>query len=197
MILRVSRIAAVAAAALLIMSCEKPREVVVTETRPVTTSDGSLKLFATSDQRFRDSKPSPVRGEAPANWLVQPPREFRVLNYRFGESGTGEAWVTIASGGVLENVNRWLKQFSQAPLDEAGFKQLRTIPIAGGEGVWVEATGKYAGMGTEAKSDYALAGVVALIGERLLTVKMVGLESEVAAAKPDLEAFAKSIKFVD
>lgn len=189
--------AAVAAVALLIMSCKKPREVVVTETRPVTTSDGSLKLFATSDQRFRDSKPSPVRGEAPAHWLVQPPKEFRVLNYRFGESGTGEVWVTIASGGVFENVNRWLQQFGQAPLDEAGFKQLKTIPIAGGEGVWVEATGKYAGMGAEAKSDYALAGVVALIGERLLTVKMVGLEAEVAAAKPDLEAFAKSLKFVD
>lgn len=189
--------AACAALALLVTGCEKPRELVVTETRPVTTSDRPFKLFASSDERFRDAKPSPVRGEAPANWLAQPPTQFRLLNYRFGESGRGEVWVTIASGGVLENVNRWLQQFDREPLDEAGFKQLRTLPIAGGEGVWVETTGKYAGMGAEAKSDYGLAGVVALIDGKLLTVKMVGPEAEVAAAKADLDAFSRSLRFVD
>jgi hypothetical protein len=38
---------------------EKPAELVVTETRPATTRDVPPKLDASSDERFRDARPSP------------------------------------------------------------------------------------------------------------------------------------------
>lgn len=183
------------ASVLALSGCKKEKEVTVTETRPLTTSDSAPKLFATSDERFRDAKPSPVKATLPEGWREVPGSQFRMLNYRFGASGAGEAWVTIASGSVLDNVNRWLAQFGAPPLDPAGLEKLKHVMIAGGEGVWVEAAGNYeGGMGAAAKSDFALAGVVAMINGKIVTVKMVGPKDEVAAAKPALETFVGSVR---
>jgi hypothetical protein len=179
-------------------SCREKPEVVVHETRQMTTRDKAPRLFATSDQRFRDAKPSPVRGRAPEHWLAVPATQFRLLNYRFGASGQGEVWVTLAAGSVLENVNRWLGQFGTPPIDGAALDGLRKIPLAGGSGVWVEAAGEYAsGMGAPPKPGFALAGVVASINGEILTVKMVGPKAEVEEARADLENFAKSVELAD
>lgn len=179
----------------LFSSCEEKKEITVTETRGETTRDRAPKLFATSDERFRDAKPSPVTGETPEGWLALPAAQFRLLNYRFGESGMGEVWVSTSAGTVLDNVNRWLKQFGGNDLNAAGLAALRSVPIAGSTGVWVEAEGEYnSGMGAPSKPGYGLAGVVSLINGSIVTVKMVGPKAEVAAAKPVLENFAKSLK---
>lgn len=170
----------------------------VTETRAATTKDKKPKLFATSDERFRDTKPSPVKGVTPAGWLALPASQFRLLNYRFGESGMGEVWVSLSAGSVLENVNRWLGQFGAQPLDAAGMEKLRSVPIADTTGAWVEAEGEYAsGMGAPPKPGFALAGVVTSLKGQILTVKMVGPKAEVAAARPILENFAKSLEMAD
>lgn len=184
----------------LLVSCrEKPAEVTVTQTRPLTTKDTTPKLDATSDQRFRDAKPSPVQGETPVGWLKLPATQMRLLNYRFGESGLGEVWVSVSSGSVLDNVNRWFGQFGAEKLDPSGLEKLRRVPLAGMDGVWVEAEGDYAGgMGAPARTGYGLAGVVAIDPHgRILTVKMVGPKAEVAATKSVLEAFARDLRFTE
>jgi len=170
----------------------------IVEIRAATRRDKTPKLFATSDERFRDAKPSPVKGATPDGWLALPATQMRLLNYRFGESGMGEVWVSISSGTVPDNVNRWLKQFGAPPLDPAALAKLRTVPIAGANGVWVEAAGEYAsGMGAAPKPGYGLAGVVADVGGRILTVKMVGPKAEVEAARPVLEAYAGGLKMAE
>lgn len=186
-------------ATLSISSCRKPpAEVTVTESRALTSKDAAPKLFATSDQRFRDAKPSPVKAETPEGWLAMPATQMRLLNYRFGGSGLGEVWVSVSSGSVLDNVNRWLGQFNATKLDSKGLSELRMVPIAGASGVWVESEGDYAGgMGAPARSGYALAGVVADFGGRILTVKMVGPKAEVATAKATLESYAKSLTLAE
>jgi hypothetical protein len=179
-------------------SCEEKQEVVVTETRPLTTKDKTPKLHATSDERFRDAKPSPVKGMPPEGWLALPASQFRILNYRFGESGMGEVWVSISAGTVLDNVNRWLGQFGAEHVDAAALEKLRNLPMAGANGVWVEAAGEYAsGMGAPPKPGFALAGVIASTDRGILTVKMVGPKAEVEAAKPLLETFAKTLQLAD
>jgi hypothetical protein len=186
------------ASALVFTGCEDKKEVTITETRPLTTSDSAPKLFSTSDERFRDVKPSPVKATLPDGWREVPASQFRMLNYRFGESGMGEAWVTIASGTVLDNVNRWLGQFGAPALDQAGLEKLRHLMVAGGEGVWVEAEGNYeSGMGTPEKAGFALAGVVALIDGRIVTVKMVGPKAEVETSKPALQALTGSLRLAE
>jgi hypothetical protein len=187
------------AGVVMLSACERENRIVVTETRELTTKDKSPKLFATSNERFRDTKPSPVKGETPEGWLALPPATFRLLNYRFGESGLGQVWVSLSSGSVLDNVNRWLGQFGAEKLDTAGLAKLRVVPIAGASGVWVEAEGEYAPgmMGGEPKPGYAMAGVIAEIEGQILTLKMVGPKAEVEAEKPVLEAFAKQLEMVD
>jgi hypothetical protein len=179
-------------------ACRRQPEVEVTETRVITTRDQAVKLHATSDERFRNTKPAPVRGDTPDGWLQRPGTQFRLLNYRFGESGLGEVWVSVSAGSVMENVNRWLLQFNAAPLDAAGFAKLRQVPVADGSGVWVVAEGEYSpGMGAASQSGYALAGVVALLGGDIITVKMVGPKAEVLAEHAVLENFAKNLKLAD
>ena len=69
------------------------------------------------------------------------------------------------------------------------------MSLPGYEGVWIEAEGDFGGgMGQPARSDYALAGVVAAKGEEILTVKMVGPRDEVAAALPALREFVAGLK---
>jgi hypothetical protein len=185
---------------LLLTACEKKGDrILIEETRRSTTKDFSVKLFATSDERFRDSKPSPVEGETPDGWLKLPGKEMRVLNYRFGGSGLGEVYVTILGGGVKENVERWFKQFGGMGLSAEDFNAMERLAILGGEGVWVEATGSYnqGPMGGGVKSDYGLAGVVAEVGGAILTVKMVGPKEEVDAEKANLRAYVASLKVAE
>ncbi len=169
----------------------------VEETRPLTTKDRDSKLFATSDERFRNAQPSPVKGSPPENWLVLPAAQFRELNYRFGASGTGEVYVSIASGSVADNLNRWRGQFGMAPFTPEEFNVAEKTPIAGTEGVWVEASGEYgSGMGAPPKPGYGLAGVITQVDGRILTLKMVGPQAEVEAEKPTLKAFAASMEMI-
>jgi hypothetical protein len=192
------RAACLFASVVIFSSCREKQEITVTETRAPSTRDAAPKLFATSDERFRDAKPSPVKGETPQGWLALPASQFRLLNYRFGESGMGEVWVSLAAGSVLDNVNRWLKQFGADPVDAAALAKLPSASIAGTTGVLITAEGDYAGgMGAPPKPGSALAGVVASVNGQILTVKMVGPKAEVEAAKPALEAFAKSLKMAE
>lgn len=170
----------------------------VSEMRVESTRDRTPKLFATSDERFRDSKPSPVRGDAPQNWLALPAKQFRELNYRFGDSGLGEVYVSITGGSILENVNRWLKQFGAEEMSAEDLVAAEKVTMAGGQGVWVEASGTYgAGMGgADEKPGYGLAGVIAVVDGKLVTLKMVGPDDEVEVEKEALKAFAGSMELV-
>lgn len=182
---------------LLFVSCEKKEaRMTVTETRVKTTKDRAPKLFATSDERFRDAQPSPVQGNPPENWLVLPAKQFRELNYKFGESGLGEVYVSITGGSILENVNRWLNQFGADAMSAQDLVDAEKVMMAGEEGVWVEANGTYgAGMGGgDAKPGYGLAGVITVVDGKLITLKMIGPEDEVEAEKEALKAFAESME---
>lgn len=189
----------VAATCILSLACgEKAKRVAVEETRKSTSKDVSPLLSASSEQRFTDQRPSPVQGDAPENWLKLPAVQFRDLNYRFGKSGEAEVYVSILSGSVGENVNRWLRQFGQEPLEPTGLDALERISIAGTDGVWVETEGEYgSGMGAEAKPGYGLAGVIAEVDGRILTVKMIGPKAEVDAEKAALKGFANSLRLTN
>lgn len=166
----------------------------VEETRPLTSKDRDPKLFASSDERFSNA---PVKGSPPDSWLALPAAQFRELNYRFGASGTGEVYVSIAAGSVADNVNRWRGQFGMAPFTPEDFDAAVKTPIAGTEGVWVEASGEYgSAMGAPPKPGYGLAGVIAQVDGRILTLKMVGPQAEVEAEKPALKAFAASMEMI-
>jgi hypothetical protein len=109
----------------------------------------------------------------------------------------GEVYVSLASGSVADNVNRWRGQFGVAPFTPEEFDAAEKISLAGTEGIWVEASGDYAsGMGSPAKPGYGLAGVIAQVDGKILTLKMIGPQAEVEAEKVALRAFAASLETV-
>ncbi len=170
-------------------------EVTSTEKRALTTKDGEVKLFASADERFRGSSGNSILDSPPANWLARPASQFRLLNYAFGASGKGEVYVSRSQGSVLDNVNRWRKQFAQQDLTAQELAALPKATLLGSEAVIVEAQGVYAGgMGKDPVDGFALSGLVAKIGNDIITIKMVGLKEEVEGEKARLVEYAKSLK---
>ena len=103
--------------------------------------------------------------------------------------------VGISSGGLLENVNRWLGQFGQDPLTEADLAKLEPGEVVGAKGVWVEASGDYSpGMGQPPRAAQSLYGLVAEKGGRIVTIKMTGPADELAAQKSALKVFAATLR---
>jgi hypothetical protein len=184
--------------ALLLSACGKKQGVLDTqmaqETRVVTMRDENFKLDATSTERFSEPVDSPVLATfIPPGWLEQPASTFRLLNYRFGN--TGECWVSISSGGVLGNLNRWRGQFDLEPQIEADLEKLERVDLIGSPGYWVEAAGHYKpGMNQPPREGQALAGVIAESKGRIVTVKMVGSQEDVDANKDLLRRFIAGLK---
>ena len=180
--------------ALLLPACRKPAEVTVDESRDLTMRDEAPKLNASSNDRFQEPGTGPfIPGQVPPNWLAQPGSSFRLLSYRFGTGG--DVAVGMASGGLTDNINRWLGQFAQPGLSDADVAKLPKDQIVGIEGVWVEASGDYApGMGQPPRSGQALYGFIAADQGRIITVKMTGPAEEVAGQKAALQTFVKTLR---
>jgi hypothetical protein len=183
--------------ALLLPACRKPAEVAVNDERPLTMRDEKVKLDATSNDRFQapgdvEEKPF-LAGQVPEGWLEMPSNQFRLLNYRFGSGG--EVAVGLSSGGLTDNVNRWLGQFDKDPLTDGQVVKLEKGTVVGIEGVFVAAEGDYsAGMGQSAKPGQALYGLIAQDAGRVITVKMTGPAEEVAAQKDALKVFVAGLR---
>ena len=189
-------LAAALIALLWLPSCRKPQEVVVTETRRVTMSEVKPKLNATSDERFKNTQPSLFIADVPSDWKELGATQFRLLNYRFGEESKGEVWVSLVGGGLLHNINRWLGQFGQEPVDAATLQTWGRATVGEmGAGTWIEAKGSYApGMGRPSRANQALAGIIIQVDDRVLTIKMVGPEAEVPAQIDALKTFAAALR---
>jgi hypothetical protein len=185
-------------AAVLVGGCGERDEVSVDETRPLASNDFAPRLNAGSDERFGNAQPCPFTAETPKDWQRVPADQFRLMNYRFGPSGEGAAWVSTSGGSVLENANRWLRQFGAPELDEAGLKALPTVPLLGATAVVVKAEGTYqAGSGQPEKTGYGLAGAIAAYEGGVITVKMVAPAGEVRFGFPALLEFIGGLRKID
>jgi hypothetical protein len=190
-----------------VVSCKKtPAEVTSTEKRGITTRDGEVKLHATSDERFTGSAGAPaapaatslLADAAPADWTKLAGTPFRLLNYSFGADGSGEVYVSRSQGSVIDNINRWRKQFGAADFTAQEIAALPTVKLMGNAAVVVEAQGRYeSGMGKPGVDGYALAGVVALVGNDIFTIKMVGPRAEVEKQKENLLRYSETVRIAE
>lgn len=189
-----------------LVSCGERREVKSNDTRELSMRDEDLGVDVPADERFgsppqggqtttsQGRSSGVVATTVPDDWVEQAGTSFRLLNYRFGESG--EVYVSLSRGGLLMNVNRWLSQFGSDELDETGLARLEEAEVAGHRGVWVMADGDFrGGMGAEPQSDWALRGVVAEGPQGILTVKLLGPVDEVREQESSLREFVAGLKF--
>lgn len=173
-LLMIIRVALLFVAVLHLTSCEDATEVVqVTETRKLTAWDTPR------------GKLLPIM---PPEWRQVPGTQMRPFNYRFGVDG--EVYISNSRGGVLPNVNRWLKQYGKPEV--VSVDSFEKMKVFGVEGVLVEATGKFGGgMGKLPRENAGLLGFMVDLDGTLLTVKMIGDAGEVSAER------ARFIKFCE
>ena len=179
----------------LLIGCgEKKKEVEVSETRALGSIDKEPRLHVGIEERLGGLKPPPIIVNEPAGWTRLPATQFRLINFKFGKAG--EAYVSISSGGLLENANRWMRQFEKPVLDDSGLALLPRVALLNGRAILLQAEGRFAGgMGKPAADGWALLGAMAPVDDQLVTVKMIGPEAEVQAARKDFFELCSSMKW--
>ena len=111
------------------------------------------------------------------------------------QKGTTSRVMGSSMMAILDNINRWMRQFNLEAIDMVTLAMWSKVPVgADSEGVWVEAEGTYSpGMGKPPVPGQALAGIIAEADGGVLTIKMVGPAEEVKAQKEVLKKFAASV----
>jgi len=131
----------------------------------------------------------------PTGWTKQKSDGNRIVNVRPADDPAMECYLSIASGGVLPNVNRWRNQFGAPPLDDAGLAKLPRLTLFGQEAVRVEVDGDFTTMAGEKREGYALLGLVADAGGQQIFVKLTGPKAAVERERAGFVAFAASLRF--
>lgn len=179
---------------------EKSTEVVVSETRELTTEDTAPKLMATSQERFRPSSGGAATSTSyaftlPEGWQERPATDMRQLNFVAGGEGKVQIYLSETRGDLAANVGRWMRQFGQEAPSAEALAQLPRMELLGGEAAVVQASGTYApGMGRPESPDYHLMGVIAVKDGGVVTIKMVGPSASVEGELQRLYDFCGSLK---
>ena len=205
------------AAVLALASCrEKPAEVEVSETRPLTLLDKEPAVNASSAEQFLPPKAlaqiresgqtmKGVDGGAPAekpswsyqlpaaDWGLGPEKAMREVNLVFGEGEKGgEIYLSVSGGGIQPNVDRWFRQFGNDPQP---ISDLGRLQLLGKQGYLVETSGRYEpGMGRPGKDGQALLGALVENEGRLITVKMIGPQEEISSRREQFLKFVASLQ---
>ena len=136
---------------------------------------------------------SKLQWVAPPSWARAPDRVMRLVTYTVGQS---ECYITLLdgpAGGVEPNLNRWRGQMGATALSPEEVAQLPKVTVMGKEGMLLEAKGTYTTMSGETLQGQMLVGLICLLDNGLLTVKMTGPEAEVTAELESFKAFCASI----
>jgi hypothetical protein len=140
---------------------------------------------------------APVASVVPTGWTPQAPGSMRLLSYRIAGSVPGDLSVSVASGTVLANVNRWRNQVGLEPLDEVALAALPRVTLLGSPAVRVEARGTYQGMQGDPQPDFAVLGLVSERGPQRLFVKLVGPAVLVDAQSRAFDEFVAGLREAD
>lgn len=151
---------------------------------------------ATADTQSTDIQSTgALSWRAPAGWTRGPAKPMREVTYFSGEGNTVECSATVlggAGGGLLANVNRWCGQMGAPTLTDADLGALEKVPVAGAEGLLVRLE-RGPGATADASAERLL-GVVALLPERSVFVKMTGPRDAVDGQRAALLEFCASLR---
>ena len=184
-------------------ACSGPHQrKAITRTRTLPAGSALPRLDATSAERFGlDSlKPEPqalIEWDVPEGWRETPPKPMRLVNFQVGQAGDAEVYVTLLKGdggGVESNINRWRVQMGQVPLGADAVAKLPTLVVLQQPAPMVEVAGTYTEMAGEAHTGYVLAGVVCLLEERAVFIKLIGPEDSVRPELARFRAFCESLR---
>lgn len=168
--------------------CRKQDEITrYTVVRPVeTVTDAKPQVAPTAP---RDSG---LKYETPEGWVAAKGNEFSRLAFEVQDEGRSiKITVSSAGGDLLSNVNRWRGQVGLPAVSQADFnKELKQLPVAGGQGNYVELVGP-----ESASPRQAILGVILPVGNSSWFFKLQGDATLALKEKSHFEEFVQSVKF--
>jgi hypothetical protein len=139
---------------------------------------------------------SPYKWQVPEGWSEAPATSMRVGNFKIAADPQAECYLTVlkgAAGGVDANINRWRRQMGQPELTPEEIAALPKLEVFGKPAPMVEIPGSFTGMAGEQFPDYLLMGVVVLLTDETLFVKMTGPKAVIETERERFAAFCKSL----
>ncbi len=145
-----------------------------------------------------EGAPLAASGTVPANWEAQPPSQMRQASYQVRSEIGNVADISLvtlgtAAGNVLDNVNRWLGQIGQPPINEEQLaKMVERLPGAPGNVAVVDLNGKPE-QGDPAK-DGRIIAAIAPTASGTSFFKMRGNPELVGAEKENFFKWVSSVR---
>ncbi len=172
----------------------------VAKTTPAADASSSAADSSAPTESSTDVDLDVARLTAPASWVRKTPRvafiraEF-ALPRAEGDSADGRLTVSVARGGLKENIERWRGQFGGKPEKESQ----ETIQVDGIDVTLVDFSGTYHDqMGPfapgEDRSNYRMLGAIFDLGGELHFVKAYGPAKTMEARAAEFRAFVQSLK---
>ena len=136
--------------------------------------------------------------EVPAGWTqVDSPSPMRLVTFAIGPGNSGECYVVVlggSGGGRLNNMNRWLGQMGEPPLEASELDLQPKIELLGEQVPMLIARGTYSGMGSEARPNQVLFGASAELGDRSVFIKLIAPEQIANTHFENFVAFCRSME---
>lgn len=194
--------------ACLLVSCDDNSTLNTSETRELAALDLTpVNTEATSKERFEmpsstataagvEHSSAPTESgllfQTPAGWTEIPGSMFRSVNMSLPDGG--EAYVSQVGGNILDNVNRWYKQFQLEGVTQTDLDNGEKIALLGQAGYLIRASGTYnSGMGRPSLENATLLGAVAQTPNGLVTVKLIANKEEAAGQEENFRIFCRSL----
>jgi len=140
---------------------------------------------------------SALRWRVPDDWKVDSPRPMREVTFISGEKA--RCWITLLrgdGGGRLANTNRWLGELGVDPISTQQLDDLPVKKMLGGDATVIEGEGTYSSMSGPPRESWALIGLIRLLPDRAVFIKLVGPAHEVEASRDSLMELVSSLEVV-
>ncbi|HPF13236.1 MAG: hypothetical protein H6830_05155 [Planctomycetes bacterium] len=195
---------------LTLAACQKgDREAVLTRREPTFIGRPDVSLgVVTSEQRFGSRSPSAPADHAPhempdfsfdlpSTWKRIAGTQMRLLNFQIQGNEQATCYLSALGGneqGVLDNVNRWRRQFGLPAIDSTELANLPQQPLFGVPGVRVACEGTFDdGMGGNPIEQAGLLGLIVYRQETLVFLKLVGPKAIVDQEVENFDRFSASL----
>ena len=175
-----------------------PRSLLTEQSDALSSFTASIRLERKAAEPEQSPAPSSsLSWQVPDGWTIDAPKPMREVTFIAGEET--RCWITVLGGdggGALANANRWRKELSLDPLEEEQLVQLATEPMLGDNALVIEGVGPYSSMGSTPKENWKMVGLIRILPDRAVFVKMVGPIDEMEIARPLMTQMASSLEVI-
>lgn len=170
-----------------------PRPLIEQQSETIAAFAASIRLEPSQSQATAPE--SSLQWQVPDDWKVDSPRPMREVTFISGDKS--RCWITLLGGdggGRLANTNRWLGELGMNPISKEQLAGLPVMKMLGGDATVIEGEGTYSSMGGPPRDGWALIGLIRLLPDRAVFIKLVGPAQEVEAGRDSLMELVSSLE---